>query len=692
MERRVGEGLIDRPALRSALDAALVRRMTLIVAQAGSGKTTLLRQWVAAHADVHVAVIDVEASDDDPAHFLRRLIAALPVVNPTLVRLSESIGAREPRLGGPLLDALASGLGSLPEVVIVIDDAHRFTNVRLVADLGTFVEQIPRNVHVVISSRIDPPIALSRYRLADDLVEIRSPLLAFTEQESAELLTRIIGHSLEPSQVRALWERTEGWVAGLQLAGLHLKHEQDPDAFIAAFGGSDRLVADYLSEEVLASLPDSRRQVLLEMSALDDMSAGLVEAAIGPADAQSLLEELERESMFLVPLDSRREWFRFHHLFSDLLRSRLRVENPAGELKILTAAADWHLASGRVKPAMEYLLRAQAWDGALEAMLSAVADRAALPPALSPVHRLSAARGPAGSARLNEDVLAGARDAVGERSTGTGRGQQAGSSHPGSAQPRRGLGFVAAQVLWRARPDVSTEAARRRLEQIEAQARAGARPLPSELAHALVSGGRAYFLAGNTAEARVWLTRAVAVAASDVVERVSATSALSLVEAWSDNTERANALVHESLQTARSAGMLAHPSLADAYLASVLTAVKGNALTGLSDRWSGDSANAIGALPAHQIRATSPWERLPFEVAGPSATLVSTAVELADPLTERELEILAYLPTRFTNVELARRCFVSVNTIKTHMAHIYRKLEVTNRDTAIVRAQELGLL
>lgn len=693
MEARERERLVDRPALRSALDGALGRRLTLIVAQAGSGKTTLLRQWAGFHTDVPLAALDIERSDDDPVHFVRRLIGSLPVGNPALARLSESLNTRDARVNGPIVDALASALSSLPEIVIVIDDAHRFSNVRLVADLGTFVEQIPRNIHVILSSRIDPPLALSRYRLDDELLELRSAQLAFTEPEADQLLTRIVGHRLAPSQVRALWERTEGWAAGLQLAGLHLRQEPEPDTFIAAFGGSDRLVADYLSEEVLAGLPGARRRLLLEMSALDDMSASLVEAAIGIPDAQSILEELERESMFLVPLDSHREWFRFHRLFSDLLRSRLRAEDPAGELKILTAAADWHLAGGRVKPAMEYLIRAQAWDGAMEAMLSDVADRAAndgVPVPTAPPPPLPS------SAALSEEFLAGARDVVGASADVAESRPLSGPRSPGPGQNRRGLGFVAAQVLWRARPDVSTEVARRRLADLESRARAGLRKTNSDLAHALVSGGRAYFLAGNMAEARAWLKRAIAVAVSDVVERVSALSALSLVEAWSEHTARANALVFESLQAARSAGMLAHPSLADAYLASVLTAVESD-----GPGPAGHAPGAGVAIGAEQGRlrpaltlddASLTVARLPLTFGGVLPPSVRTVDELADPLTQREMEILAYLPTRFTNIELARRCFVSVNTIKTHMAHIYRKLDVTDRDTAIVRAQELGLL
>ena len=785
--------LIDRPALRFALDAALDKRLTLIVAQAGAGKTTLLRQWCDSHDDRDFAFLDVTAADDDPAHFTRRMLAALDVVNPAVSRISASVRSKGTSLNTPAMETLAMALESVPDVVIVIDNVERFSNVRLVADLGALVARIPHNVHVLLSSRFDPPIALSKYRLDDELLELRQAELAFNDDESADLLNRVIGHSLTPSQVRALRERTEGWAAGLQLAGLGLRHESDADAFIAEFGGSDRLVADYLGEEVLSILPAERRDLLLQASALDDMCAGLVEAVSGADDAQSFLEELEHESMFLVPLDARREWFRFHHLFCELLRSRLRAENPAGELRVLTRAAHWHLERGRVKPAMEYLLRAQAWDEALGAMLPDAADAAAQGD-MTVAHWTPSLPESSQPARVNPAMLAEFRHAVGHHLAG-----QRTTSHPASddlpgsaGQPSSGLGFVAAQVLWRARPEVSTAAARRRLDEIEAsdsEYADGDAPVAesSELASALVAGGRAYFLAGDTEEARRWLLRGLVASASDVVERLSALSALSLVEAWCGNIEQADTRVRDALRTAREAGLLAHPSLADAYLASVLTALDRDeptlyrpldgkqaeaavgspgeartlAPTALFERVaellaSGDTEDARDivsawdqlvpepeALSVVQRHLLGAWiaveDDAPFEVtrqlteavkiaeiygfvdvfircgpiilnrlstiSGPQAafsdiirvraqrSLTARPVrDLPDPLTDRELEILAYLPTRFTNVELARRCFVSVNTIKTHMAHIYRKLDATNRDTAISRAREFGLL
>ncbi len=809
---RTREHLIARPALVATLDGAFKRRLTLIAAQAGAGKTTLLRQWAASHRNRRFIRLDIDAADDDPAYFTRRLVAALAVARPQVAGASANTPSAGDGLAPALIARLAALLTGTPETVILLDDVHRFTNVALVADLGRLIERMPRTIHVVIASRVDPPIALSRLRLNDDLLELRSAHLAFNEPDAACLLERIVGHALEPAQVRALCDRTEGWAAGLQLAGLHLRNQVDADSFIAEFSGSDRLVADYLGEEVIAAVPPERRQLLLEMSLLDDMCADLVEAAVGSANAQQTLEDLERECMFLVPLDNRRGWFRFHHLFSELLRSRLRAENPAAELRILTAAADWHLSRSRVKSALEYLLRAQARDGAMEAMLSLAADDAANGEEAKPVEPSN--RSLLRTAQIHEELFAGIRYAWGDESAGlpaTAVGHD--SLRPA---PRRGWAFVAAQVLWRARPEISTEEAHRQLAALVpgGQLDAGT----PALADILVSGGRAYFLAGNTDEARRWLSRALGAAASDAAGRVSALSALSLVEAWCRNKAQADALMRDALQTARHAGMLAHPALADAYLASVLTAIEperaANAPTielphppivpnNAPHLVAGPrmphplAADQHAPLTIHAEYATDPklvptvlferaaasislgdtepareivaaWDDLvrdstPLSVvqnhilrarlaavaetpddaireltsalrvaerhglievfiqagplilqrlsmiSGPESAfsdLIRTRARmrtdtaprpapvdaLAEPLTDRELEILAYLPTRFTNVELARRFFVSVNTIKTHIAHIYRKLDVTTRDNAIERARELGLL
>jgi LuxR family maltose regulon positive regulatory protein len=687
--------MIDRPALRAALDRSLATRLTLVVAQAGAGKTTLLRQWSASHPELRRVVLDIDPSDNDPGHFVRRLVGALAPHHRYVVDVAEPLVSSGGRLTSPVADALGTVARASHHTVIVLDNLHRITNLHLLKELGSLVQQSPPHVHWVLSTRVDPPLSLTSYRLDDDLVELRRDDLAFDLTESTTLLERLTGAPVGRHLVQLLWHRTEGWAAGLQLAGLSLRLSNDPEAFVAEFGGSDRLVADYLSEEVLASLSGERRQLLLQMSALDDMCEPLVRATSMAAEAPSILHTLDSESMFLVPLDAHGEWFRFHHLFRELLRSRLRAESPAEELRIITTAADWNFSCGRVKSAMDYLLRAQARGGALEAMLAVPEEFATDDghvPGAEPDASLSA---PVVSGRLRAELLGGVRQILKE----SGATRSPHPAGPSGVEPERwrgrtspGFGYVAAQVLWRARPEASPETTRRRLAEIEERC-AGkhngglTRKDTADLAEALVAGGRSRFLAGNLPEARRWLTRARVTAGSEVVEAIAASSALSLVEAWSGNVDKANALVADTFATAQHAGLLSLPSIADASLASVLTALEDDV--------------AVAPVTSAELALVAPGPMLAprQDVSNAiSALRTNTVAEsrtewaLAETLTDRESEILAYLPTRFSNVDLANQFFVSVNTIKTHIAHIYRKLDVADRDSAIRRARELGIL
>jgi LuxR family maltose regulon positive regulatory protein len=358
------DDLVERPALRERLDAALSLPLTIVVAQAGAGKTVLLRQWAAAHPDLAVVWIDVEAADDDPARFAHRLASGLAGVRPQVVDAAPRVPTHAGGLGASLLASLVELLARLPETVIVLDDLHHLSNGELLADLGRLAAAIPSNAHIVLSTRVDPPIAWSGLRLRDRLLEIRQSDLAMTAPESSELLARVARRAIRPATLEALVERTEGWAAGLQLAGLTLRFHPDSDAFVAEFGGTDRLIAEYLTEEVLDALPDSGRELLLRMSLLDTLTTDLVDDVLERSDSRQLFDRLEQESMFFTAVDARREQFRFHHLFRDLLRYRLRADDPAEAARLLGRAADHHLDRGEIAPAVEYLLRAQDWERA----------------------------------------------------------------------------------------------------------------------------------------------------------------------------------------------------------------------------------------------------------------------------------------------------------------------------------------
>ncbi len=574
---------VDRPALRRQLDEALTRPLTLMVAPAGAGKSVLLAQWAATRDDLVFVWLSLEAADDDPVRFSRRLLAGIADINPDLAELSELVAMHGGGLGTPLIEALGAQLHDLPETVIILDDLHQLSNATLIADLGRLVDLLPDQVHLVLATRVDPPIAWSHHRLRHRVTEIRQAELAFDEAESTRLLERITGRQLGSDQVTALVNRTEGWAAGLQLAAMMLRLSRDSDEFVAQFSGNDRLIADFLSEEVLEAQSAERRNFLLRVSVLDEICADLASRLTGEPAAQLVLEELERESMFLVPLDTHRGWFRFHLLFRDLLRFRLRAQDPGAEAPLLIEAARWHLSRDDVGPAVEYLLRAGDWDGALEVILdrgSEVFEHGQMATVIRWINAVPPA------------VLAGRRDILllhGVLMVGDGQPARAEdllrrvAADPGASRGEQAAAqaVLASLTQWRPRHDASLAVATHALDLLHDL---GGPPVPSLIGLtdassletvATISGGRAHLQGGNFVEAREWLERALTTeGAGYSIWRVHALGTLALLEAWCGRTGRAEALGNEALAVARAVGALSHPSSADAYLAMALVGVE----------------------------------------------------------------------------------------------------------------------
>ena len=434
-----------------------------------------------------------------------------------------------------------------------------------------------------MASRADPPFGWLRHRSHRDLTEIRQSDLAFDETDSAVLLERITGRQLGADSVSALVNRTEGWAAGLQLAGVTLRLQPDADAFVAQFSGDDRLVADYLGEEVLQLQTPDRRQFLLRSSVLNQMSAELLRHLTGEPRAQIILEELERESMFLLPLDSHREWFRFHHLFRDLLRFRLRAEDPAAERRLLTQAAAWYLQQGEVGTAVEYLLRAQDWEGALDVIVtqgSEVFERGEMATVIHWIDQVPVA---ARADRHDVSLLLGVLKGIEGRLVGAEDALRRVATHPRATAGEQACAqtFLAALAQWRPSPGNSVQLAERALAMLddldgmEVPDLLGLSDTQSLETIAVISGGRAHFLAGHMAEARDWLERGLAtLGATYSIWKISGLGSLGLLEAWCGRTARAEALADEALGVAQEAGFLNHPSTADAYLAHAFAALE----------------------------------------------------------------------------------------------------------------------
>lgn len=308
---RQQSGFVSRPRLLQELDEGLTRDLILICAPAGFGKTALLAEW-ARRGRRPVAWLSLDAGDNDAARFWRHAVAALDRVRGgTSERIAPLLGPPPPGSFEGLVTVLINDLAAQAdegEIVLILDDYHLIEAEPVHESLLLLLEHEPAGLHPVIASRADPPLALARLRGRGQLAELRAAELRFTSQEAAELLREAVGTSLPEPAAEMLVERTEGWVAGLQLAGLSLRDRYDVDRFVAAFSGSHRYVLDYLSEEVLERQPDQVYSFLLETSVLETLSGELCDAVTGRTDGQAMLEAIERSNLFLLALDDVRGW------------------------------------------------------------------------------------------------------------------------------------------------------------------------------------------------------------------------------------------------------------------------------------------------------------------------------------------------------------------------------------------------
>jgi LuxR family transcriptional regulator, maltose regulon positive regulatory protein len=350
---------LSRARLLERLAEAVARDLTLVCTPAGFGKTTLLGEW-ARSSTRPVAWLSLDEGDNDPARFWRYVAAALDQVRPgTGARVGALLRGPEPSALEAVVAAVINELAAQSgEILLVLDDYHLIQAPRVHQSLEFLLEHLPASLRLVVASRADPPLPLARLRARGQLAELRQRDLRFTPTEAAALLRTAVGPELPEAAVAALAERTEGWVAGLQLAALSLRGHGDVTAFVEGFSGSHRYVLDYLAEEVLDRQPKPLRAFLLETSVLERLSGPLCAAVTGRAESQLLLERVERANLFLVPLDEERRWWRYHQLFADLLRARLPQEQPERVAELHRRAAAWSEAHGLVDDAVRHALAA----------------------------------------------------------------------------------------------------------------------------------------------------------------------------------------------------------------------------------------------------------------------------------------------------------------------------------------------
>ena len=833
-------------------------RLIVVTGPAGSGKSVAVRDWTTTTSRP-TAWLSLEGRHADPEHFLDSLLEALEEVAPGV---QEATWRDDPgdRAADRAVERAVEHLAAGRAATLVLDDLHVVDHSPTADMLARLVDVLTfTNLTLVVCSRSDPPFHPHAFRLAGELVELRESDLRFDRDEAAEFFARFPEVELDRGHVELLAERTEGWAAGLQFAALSLAGRDDADAFVERFAGSDRHVADFLLDEVLDRQPEDVHDFLLMTSLLDRMRTDLCEQVTGRADAGALLRRIEAEHLFVVPLDDDREWFRYHHLFGQLLRRELRVTRPELEREGHERAAIWYVEHGEPDHAIDHLLDAGNLDGAFDLLREHLYDylRAGrqetvrgwlgrFPTAFvdaTPGHQLLVALGHARSGQVEDGrrVIERARGRssahdmgdlalhydvtetsitalLGDPDTAVALGLKAWDQRAGvdlAALPADVAGT--ALELWGYLPVALARACallddRSGVRRWSTIVRRQGPRLPSDLVSIL--GAEAW------TEARSGRLRAAeelageALALGTEVGRgarramISARVTMALVHRQRDDLDAAVEVLAPHLDPARREGHVAVTTLGEVELARVECA-RGQAheavarllrvrrdrearglpvfLAGVLDRaecrvrlHAGDVdraqdlldeldpgperdllavrvALALDRLDAVEplltgVRATTGDDRrLSLEAAalaarasaeagdisgarrvlaevadvarregalrtfldegwdirelpeagmapaaglgpGPSATGRAAAAALVEPLSERELSVLRYLPSRLSNREIGAELYVSLNTVKSHLKAIYRKLGVESRDEAVRRGRQLGLL
>jgi LuxR family maltose regulon positive regulatory protein len=349
--------VVRRSRLTSLLDASEAQKLALVTAPAGFGKTTLVAEWIAGGTTT-AAWLSLDSTENDPRLFWTYVVRALRrAASTTDAHTLAELDAVPPSDVQDLVTALINEIAATDhDWILVLDDYHVIEEPAVHETLAFLVDHLPPRMRVVIASRSEPPLPLPRLRARGELTEIRVGDMRLTSEEATAFLTRVMAIDLAPGDLRMLEERTEGWIAGLKLAALSLKGRADAHAFVESFSGDNRHIADYLVHEALQSETDRVRQFLLATSILNRLSGRLCDAVTGQSGAQALLEDLERRNLFIVALDDRREWFRYHHLFADVLQRQSKAIDPDASRVTHRRASEWHEAEGNHDEAVRHAI------------------------------------------------------------------------------------------------------------------------------------------------------------------------------------------------------------------------------------------------------------------------------------------------------------------------------------------------
>ena len=355
---QLNANLIPRPHLNKRLDEGLTRKLTLVSAPAGFGKSTAVTGWLAENGN-QAAWLSLDEGDNDSVRFWTYLIAAIQSVHPEVgAEARQVVSAPQLRSTNPAAISLINDISQLDrDLILILDDYHVIESEQIHSGIGYLLEHQPQNLHVVLVTRADPSISLARLRAHDQLVEVRAEDLQFSLEEATTLLNEKVGLNLKPEQIEALNAHTESWVVGLQLAALSMKGKPSYDTFIEEFTGGHKFILDYLIEEVLVTLPDAQRKFMLRTSILDRFCSELCQAVTGDPASREILGEIRNSNLFLIPLDTDGRWFRYHHLFAEVLQALLEQDHPGDIAALHLKAAAWFEAGGHHGEAVDHGLR-----------------------------------------------------------------------------------------------------------------------------------------------------------------------------------------------------------------------------------------------------------------------------------------------------------------------------------------------
>jgi LuxR family maltose regulon positive regulatory protein len=709
--------LVHRPRLDDALDAAVDAQVPLVLvsAPAGSGKSTLLAAWLANRPEA-VAWLQVEEPDSDPARFWSYLVQAVGRTLPDLVDELLPVVAASNGDDDTVVPALVNRLAELPgPLLLVVDDYHLVDDDRIHRGVERLVDLRPSQVTLVLATRIDPPFRIGRLRVRGRVAEVRADDLRFATDEAVGLLGDV-GRALDPDLLDQLCGRTEGWAAGLVLAGLSLRSADDPVSFVAAFRGDDHLVVEYLRDELLADLdPDDHRR-LLETSVLDELSGELVDAVTDTAGGAEWLRETARANQLLVALDRTGTWFRYHHLLRDLLRLEAQAAMPDHLPELHRRAAVWFEAADDHGRAVTHRLAAGDVQDAAQLMN---------------VH------GPRLMQAGQIDTLRGVLAHLGDiAETHVGCAFLSGwcelfAGHYAEAQ--RWLAIVVGLLPAGSRVATSlsinlslaTGDVAGALREARAAMIAG--PLHDSPPGLATAVGAAHAWAGVADEARDVLDLAAA-QADGSQSRTAQTVALvhrCVVELEHGSHAAAHRAAQTAIDAAQRYGLSGYHGVAPAFAIrartgddatqarddvayALATARRSStplalgfvlALCGDTLLDQGDPTGAALLDEARSVLARCPDPGIAGRhVAraesrhGAATARPAPAIELVDQLTDRELAVLRYLPSGLNQRDIATELYVSINTVRTHCRAIYRKLGVGDRHAAVQAARDHQLI